>query len=101
METKVEPKVSKICVSVDRVKLDKALAGLKLRIVTMGSVTVDEEVLVQALLKHAKVAGNECRRVAKLVMTQLIKEGKQYGEGVEKSGEVGSEAVKGDSPSKD
>lgn len=89
-----------VSISVDRVKLDKALAHQKLRIVTMGSVTMDEEVLVKALLKHAKVAGNECRRVAKLVMAQLIKEGKQYGEAVESVGEIGSEAVKGDKKNK-
>ena len=75
--------MSCINVCVARVNLDKALAEKKLRIVPMGAVTVEEEVLVQALLKHAKISGNECRNVAKKLMVQLIKEGKQYGESVE------------------
>ena len=39
----------KVCVA--RINLDKGLAEQKLRIVPMGAVTVEEEVLVKALLK--------------------------------------------------
>ena len=88
-----------LCVA--RINIDKALAEKKLRIVPMGAVTVEEEVLVQALLKIAKLPGNECRRVAKKVMEHLIKEGKQYGESVEESREGGSEGTEGDTPGQD
>ena len=87
----VMAEVVNVQIGVDRVLLDKALAAQKLRIVPMGAVTVEQEVLVKALAKI--VPGNEARNVAKRVMERLIKEGKQYGE-VEKDG--GSDSPKSD-----
>ena len=86
--------------SIDRVVLDKALAAQKLRIVPMGAVTIEEEVLVQALLKIAGIPGNDCRRVAKKVLETLIKDGKQYGEGVEEPGKTSSKDSGGVTESK-
>ena len=81
-------------VEVDRVAIDKALAKDKLRIVKMTDVTVNQEDLVQALLKVGGIPGNLCRKVADQILKRLVL-GDQYGEVVEKSGETSSESSGG------
>lgn len=80
----------------ERVDLDKALAKVKLRIVGMEDVTVNEEQLVRLLLSKAGIAGNECRNRARAIIKELVFTGNQYAEGedvveeVEGSGETSS-----------